>query len=73
MKNHYCFRFNPIVILIHQIYVKTNFTLEKAKDAGKKKAIKDLERIGQPPYQNHKELLTERKWLSIYKGMIHNC
>ena len=53
--------------------ISYNFTLDKAQETGKKKAIKDLERIGVPPYQNHKELLTERKWLSIYKGMIHNC
>ena len=53
--------------------ISYNFTLGKAREAGKKKAIKDLKCIGLPPYQNHKELLTERKWLSIYKGMIHNC
>jgi len=53
--------------------ISYNFSLEKAQNAGKKKAIKDLERIGLPPYQNHKDLLTERKWLSIYKGMIYNC
>lgn len=52
--------------------ISYNYTIDKAQKAGKKKAIKDLKKIGLPPYQNYKELLTERKWLSIYKGMISN-
>lgn len=53
--------------------ISYQYTLEKAKQANKKKAIRQLEKIGTPPYHNHKELLTERKWLSIYKGLVYNC
>ena len=35
-------------------------------------AIEELEGIGAPPYDNHKELSKQRKWLERFGGVSHN-
>lgn len=52
--------------------ISYNFVMKKARTANNQKAIRDLEGIGLPPYDNYQELLTERNWLTSYRGMIHN-
>ncbi|MEM8969777.1 MAG: alpha/beta hydrolase [Bacteroidota bacterium] len=52
--------------------ISYDYVLEKARAANDRKAIRDLERIGPPPYDDHKELLAERNWLTSYQGLIHN-
>jgi pimeloyl-ACP methyl ester carboxylesterase len=45
------------------------FTLRTAKEYQNKKAIKELEKIGGPPY-NYEQLLMQRKWLTIFSEKI---
>jgi len=52
--------------------ISYNYVLNRARAANNQKAVRDLERIGPPSYDGHKELLTERNWLTSYQGMIHN-
>jgi pimeloyl-ACP methyl ester carboxylesterase len=43
-----------------------------AKKSGDTIAVKELEGIGAPPYENHKELSIQRKWLERFGGVTHN-
>ncbi|MEO0332072.1 MAG: alpha/beta fold hydrolase [Bacteroidota bacterium] len=52
--------------------ISYNYVLKKAHMAGNQKAIADLQRIGLPPHDNYQELLTERNWLTSYRGLIRN-
>lgn len=52
--------------------ISYHYVSKKARTANNQKAIRDLERIGLPPYDNYQELLTERNWLTSYRGMIRN-
>lgn len=48
------------------------YTLERAKTAANKKAIKDLERIGLPPYESALNgIAIQRNWLSRFGGVTH--
>ncbi|MGE5676179.1 MAG: alpha/beta fold hydrolase [Mycobacterium leprae] len=48
------------------------FTLETARQRGNAKAVRELERIGPPPYAGGlKDLGVERKWLGRFGGVIH--
>lgn len=52
--------------------VSYRFVLEEATRTKNLKAIKELERIGEPPYKNQmKDLLIQRKWLSKFKGAVY--
>ena len=46
------------------------FTLGEAKRTGNQKAIRELERIGEPPYQNWKDGGIQGKWLDKFGGQI---
>jgi pimeloyl-ACP methyl ester carboxylesterase len=50
--------------------VSYRFTLEQAKQRGNARAVKDLERIGPPPYRNVMDVNVERKWLRKFGGVI---
>lgn len=53
--------------------ISYNFVMKNATTSGKKKAVRELEAIGMPPYDNYKELLSQRKWLSMQGGLVANC
>jgi pimeloyl-ACP methyl ester carboxylesterase len=44
-----------------------DYTLERARRAGNAKAVRQLEKIGPPPYKGN-GLWLQRRWLSEYKG-----
>ena len=48
------------------------FTLSEAKRVGNQKAIRELERIGEPPYSNYKHGGVQLKWLEKFGGQIMN-
>lgn len=52
--------------------VSYQYVLEEARKASNKKAVRALEKIGQPPYKNQiKDLMIQRKWLSKFKGAVY--
>ena len=46
------------------------FTLGEAKRTGNQKAIRELERIGEPPYSDYKHGGIQLKWLDKFGGQI---
>ncbi len=52
--------------------ISYQFTLNKAREQQDKKAIADLERIGQPPYKNFKDNLKKGEWLTHFGGSTHS-
>ena len=50
--------------------VSYRFTLETAKQRGVAKAVKDLERMGPPPYRSIRDLGLQRKWLRQFGGAM---
>ena len=48
------------------------FTLDEAKRIGNRKAIRELERIGKPPYASLKASGIQRKWLGKFGGQTAN-
>jgi pimeloyl-ACP methyl ester carboxylesterase len=48
------------------------FTLDEARRIGNKKAVQQLERIGEPPYANLKAGGIQRKWLGKFGGQTVN-
>jgi pimeloyl-ACP methyl ester carboxylesterase len=52
--------------------ISYRFVMDRARKSGDEIAIKELEGIGVPPYDNHKELLLQRKWLDRFGGVSHN-
>ncbi|MDF2674433.1 MAG: hypothetical protein K0R09_2701 [Clostridiales bacterium] len=52
--------------------ISYQYVLNEAKGANNKRAIKALERIGEPPYKNEiKDLMVQRKWLGKFKGAVY--
>lgn len=50
--------------------VSYDFVLEMAEKDNNIRALRDIKRIGRPPYKNTvKDTLTQRKWLSKYGGV----
>jgi pimeloyl-ACP methyl ester carboxylesterase len=54
------------------------YALAKAVESKNQKAIKELQRINNPPYLTidnnknwYKQLMTERKWLTYFGGVLH--
>jgi pimeloyl-ACP methyl ester carboxylesterase len=52
--------------------ISYQFTLDEAKRLNNKKAIRQLERIGQPPYANLNEAGVQRNWLSKFHGAAYS-
>ena len=48
--------------------VSYQFALEAAVKTANRRALGQLMAIGPPPYQNYKEMLTERKWVEQFGG-----
>jgi pimeloyl-ACP methyl ester carboxylesterase len=51
--------------------ISYRFALDMARNSQNALAIEELEEIGAPPYENHKELTTQRKWLERFGGVTH--
>jgi pimeloyl-ACP methyl ester carboxylesterase len=51
--------------------ISYQFTLDKARESGNKKAIRQLEEIGPPPY-DYKRLIIQRKWLDRFGGVYQS-
>ncbi|MHB1628616.1 MAG: alpha/beta fold hydrolase [Bacilli bacterium] len=51
--------------------ISYRFVMGTARNSGNLKAIRELESIGQPPYQDHHALAIQRRWLQRFKGTIH--
>jgi len=49
--------------------ISYQFVLDEAREAGNQKAIRELERIGPPPYDGVPELLVQRRWLERFGGV----
>jgi len=52
--------------------ISYRFVLDEAKKRGDRKAIRQLEKIGPPPYDAFRELYIQRKWLLKFGGAFHN-
>ena len=52
--------------------ISYRFVLDQAREAGHRRAIRELERIGPPPYEGVSELLVQRKWLERFGGVSRN-
>jgi pimeloyl-ACP methyl ester carboxylesterase len=50
--------------------VSYRFTLETAKQRGIAGAVRELERIGPPPYRDIRHVEIQRKWLGSFGGVI---
>lgn len=48
------------------------FTINEAKRIGNQKAVRELSRIGEPPYLNLRDGGIQRKWLDKFGGQIMN-
>ncbi|HVN55953.1 MAG TPA: alpha/beta hydrolase [Anaerolineaceae bacterium] len=51
--------------------ISYQFTLDEARRLGYKKAIRELEKIGQPPYANLNDAGVQRIWLSKFHGAAY--
>ncbi len=51
--------------------ISYQFTLDEAKRLNNKKAIQQLEKIGQPPYANLNDAGVQRNWLSKFHGAAY--
>ena len=49
--------------------ISYEFVLERATKAGNQEALKELQQIGPPPYDDVSELLVQRKWLERFGGV----
>jgi pimeloyl-ACP methyl ester carboxylesterase len=50
------------------------WVLEKAKEANNRKAIRELEAVGEPPYvESFKQWSVLRKWLMKFKSMLYDA
>ena len=49
--------------------ISYQFVLDKAVGDGNQKAIRELEEIGPPPYDDVSELLVQRRWLERFGGV----
>jgi pimeloyl-ACP methyl ester carboxylesterase len=49
--------------------ISYRFVLEKAREAGNRKAVRELTEIGPPPYDGVAELLVQRGWLERFGGV----
>jgi pimeloyl-ACP methyl ester carboxylesterase len=51
--------------------ISYQFTLDEARRLNNKKAIRQLAKIGQPPYANLNDAGVQRKWLSQFHGAAY--
>ncbi|MDP5274111.1 alpha/beta fold hydrolase [Chengkuizengella axinellae] len=51
--------------------ISYGFTLDKAKETNNKQAVKELNKIGYPPYANIKDTFVQRKWLNKFGGSMY--
>jgi pimeloyl-ACP methyl ester carboxylesterase len=51
--------------------ISYNYALDRAIEAGNEKAVRELKEIGLPPYDEHQEIVTQRKWLARLGGVTH--
>jgi len=49
--------------------ISYQFVLDRAREAGNAKAVRELEEIGPPPYDGVAELLVQRGWLERFGGV----
>jgi pimeloyl-ACP methyl ester carboxylesterase len=49
--------------------ISYRFVIDQARETGNQQAIRELERIGPPPYDGVSELLVQRKWLERFGGV----
>jgi pimeloyl-ACP methyl ester carboxylesterase len=50
--------------------ISYQFTLDEARQRNNKKAIKELELIGKPPYKDLRSAGIQRKWLAAFNGQV---
>ncbi|NBI29128.1 alpha/beta fold hydrolase [Chengkuizengella marina] len=51
--------------------ISYSFALDKAKETNNKKAIRQLIKIGPPPYKSLNGLRIQRRWLEKFGGSVH--
>ncbi len=51
--------------------VSYRFVLDEAKNRNNKTALRQLEKIGPPPYENRPERMTQRNWLNRFGGAAY--
>ena len=52
--------------------ISYQFVLTEAEKRGNQKALRQLKKIGPPPYENTRELSIQRRWLTAFGGgMVH--
>jgi pimeloyl-ACP methyl ester carboxylesterase len=61
-----------VVEKVEQERISYRFALERAREAGNPQAIRELEKIGPPPYDGVPELLVQRKWLERFGGVTRS-
>ncbi len=49
--------------------ISYRYTLDQARDDENQQAILELSEIGNPPYNDIWDLMTQHKWLSYYGGV----
>ena len=51
--------------------ISYQFTLDEARRKNNKKAVKELEFIGKPPYKDLRSAGVQRKWLAAFNGQVY--
>lgn len=51
--------------------ISYRFVLEKAEKLGNQEALRELRDIGPPPYDDYREMMTQRRWLEEFGGVAH--
>lgn len=59
-----------VVNMVDNEAVSYRFVLEEARRRNNPRAVRELERIGAPPYPNMKALMVQRNWLARFGGSI---
>jgi pimeloyl-ACP methyl ester carboxylesterase len=57
-----------IVHMLRGEQISYRFTLDEARRRGNRRAVRDLERIGAPPYRDLRSAGVQRKWLYKFNG-----
>jgi pimeloyl-ACP methyl ester carboxylesterase len=51
--------------------ISYQFTLDKAQEEDNQEALKELQDIQPPPYDEHSKIMVQRKWLTRFGGVFH--
>lgn len=60
-----------VVNMIEGEKISRQYSFQSALENNNKKALKELDSIGLPPYKDIKSLFTSRKWLEFYGGATY--